>query len=783
MAKRKKNSKKKSKKTASKLDLAVITIMMFSILLGVLIYTKSGVVGVKLNDILGGIFGIMQYVLPVGGIAISIKLASEGSETLNSKMLQYFVCIISISIALSVMQISAGELQSGKELSEVVKDAYALGEQSKGGGAIGAVAAVPLAKLLGDIGAVIFCLGIAVILFVFTFGINLSEFISMIIEKLDDKREERILAKENEEKRNKKAEMLEKKKQAREEKMQERARIKAEKIAMAEKNKDLMDNQIKINFGGRILTEEDNPRGLKKYDHSNDNLEPLTKNSKNNIQPDVIENNLFKQEEEKKEDKKKEVLQLEHAVEVEDEHYEYPPVELLSKSKSKTLKGGAKALTDTATKLQKTLYSFGVSAKVENVSVGPAITRYELKPAEGVRVSKIANLADDIALNLAAETIRIEAPIPGKQAVGIEVPNKEKEAVHLREVLESKDFKENTSKLTIALGKDVAGNAQLADIAKMPHVLIAGSTGSGKSVCINTIITSIIYNAKPSEVKLVMVDPKVVELSVYNGIPHLLIPVVTDPKKAAGALAWAVQEMDDRYNKFATRGVRDLKGYNKAIEKEGEGGKLPQIVIIVDELADLMMVAAKDVEEAICRLAQKARAAGMHLVIATQRPSVDVITGLIKANIPSRIAFAVSSQVDSRTILDSVGAEKLLGKGDMLFFPASAPKPSRVQGAFVSDEEVEKIVDFVKSNGTATYSEDILESIENSNKTDKEISQEQENDDETDPFLMDAIQTVVETGQASTSFIQRKFKVGYARAGRIIDQMEERGIISGQKRK
>ena len=313
----------------------------------------------------------------------------------------------------------------------------------------------------------------------------------------------------------------------------------------------------------------------------------------------------------------------------------------------------------------------------------------------------------------------------------------------------------------------------------MPHVLIAGSTGSGKSVCINTIISSIIYNAKPSEVKLVMVDPKVVELSVYNGIPHLLIPVVTDPKKAAGALAWAVQEMDDRYNKFAQKGVRDLKGYNKAIEKEEGVGKLPQIVIIVDELADLMMVAAKDVEEAICRLAQKARAAGMHLVIATQRPSVDVITGLIKANIPSRIAFAVSSQVDSRTILDSVGAEKLLGKGDMLFFTSGAPKPLRVQGAFVSDEEVEKIVDFVKQNGTATYSEDILESIEKNNKTDKEIAQEADEDDETDPFLMDAIETVVETGQASTSFIQRRFKVGYARAGRIIDQMEERGIISG----
>ena len=614
----------------------------------------------------------------------------------------------------------------------------------------GAVAAVPLAKLLGDVGAVILCIGVAIILLVFTFGINLSDIIQMLVDKFEEKREERLerkeqLAKEYEEERETPAQ---KRKRLREER-----RAKAELAKLEKEEKSPMDNQIKINFGGRIVDEPP-------------------------MQPDVIDSNLFKDVEEQKEEKKKAVLQLEHAQIVEDEHYEYPPVELLSKAGKKTLKGGAKALTDTATRLQKTLYSFGVSAKVENVSVGPAITRYELKPAEGVRVSKIANLADDIALNLAAETIRIEAPIPGKQAVGIEVPNKEKEVVHFREVLDSPEFKQNKSKLTIALGKDVAGNVQLADIAKMPHVLIAGSTGSGKSVCINTIITSIIYNAKPSEVKFVMVDPKVVELSVYNGIPHLLIPVVTDPRKAAGALAWAVQEMDDRYNKFASKGVRDLKGYNKAIEKENEAGKLPQIVIIIDELADLMMVAKNDVEDAICRLAQKARAAGMHLVIATQRPSVDVITGLIKANVPSRIAFAVSSQVDSRTILDSVGAEKLLGKGDMLFFPSGAPKPSRIQGAFVSDDEVEKVVDFIKSNGTATYSEDILESIENSNKTDKEIAQETA-DDETDPFLMDAIQTVVETGQASTSFIQRRFKVGYARAGRIIDQMEERGIISG----
>ena len=773
---------KKRKKTASKNDVAIVVLIVLSILLAVLIYTKSGMIGAKLNEILGGMMGIMQYVLPIGIFAISIKLACDGTEELSSKMIQYGVFIVSLAVVFSVFQISSGELQSSKELSEVVKDAYFLGTQSKGGGAIGAVAAVPLAKLLGDIGAVILCIGIAAILLVFTFGINMSEIINVIVEKIEERKEEKLERKEQLQKK-RKDEIEETPSQKRKREKRERMlRREQERMKMLEEQeKNPMAEQIKINFGGRIVDGTEEKNGLKKYDHSGEDLEPLTRNSKKHkeeIQPDVLENNLFKQEEETKEEKKKEVLQLEHSMVVEDEHYEYPPLEILSKPSKKTLKGGAKALTDTATKLQKTLYSFGVSAKVENVSVGPAITRYELKPAEGVRVSKIANLADDIALNLAAETIRIEAPIPGKQAVGIEVPNKEKEAVHLREVLDSDEFKKNKSKLTVALGKDVAGNIQLADIAKMPHVLIAGSTGSGKSVCINTIITSIIYNAKPSEVKLVMVDPKVVELSVYNGIPHLLIPVVTDPRKAAGALAWAVQEMDDRYNKFAAKGVRDLKGYNHAIEKENEAGKLPQIVIIIDELADLMMVAAKEVEESICRLAQKARAAGMHLVIATQRPSVDVITGLIKANVPSRIAFAVSSQVDSRTILDSVGAEKLLGKGDMLFFPTGAPKPARVQGAFVSDDEVEKIVDFIKSNGTATYSEDILETIENSNKTDKEIAAQAE-DDDTDPFLMDAIQTVVETGQASTSFIQRRFKVGYARAGRIIDQMEERGVISG----
>ncbi|MBR0490458.1 MAG: DNA translocase FtsK [Clostridia bacterium] len=776
-------AKRKRKKTANKDNLTIVILIIVSILLGFLIYTKSGAIGQGLSEVLGGMMGVSRLFLPIGILGVAIKLACANNEYVTSKLVKFGIILISLSVVMSVFQISGGELNPNKEMGEAIKDAYYTGSQGNGGGALGALLAIPLAKLIGNVGTIILFIGVALVLAVNTFGINLAEMINILVEKHQDKAQV---------KHDEKVELREKQRAEREKIREQREIERAKKAELDKQNKEqrrmqLKDleidddenepEQIKINFGGKLLNGKDDKK-LKKFKHNADDLVPIGMEKKEH-QPDVIENNLFKQEEEQKEDKTKEVLQLEHTITVEDENYEYPPVEILSKGTNKGLKGGAKALTDTATKLQKTLYSFGVSAKVENVSVGPAITRYELKPAEGVRVSKIANLADDIALNLAAETIRIEAPIPGKQAVGIEVPNKEKQAVHLRDVLESSEFYDSNSKLTVALGKDVAGNIQLADIAKMPHVLIAGSTGSGKSVCINTIITSIIYKAKPSEVKLVMVDPKVVELSVYNGIPHLLIPVVTDPKKAAGALAWAVQEMDNRYNLFAQKGVRDLVGYNKAVERDEDGGKLPQIVIIVDELADLMMVAAKDVEESICRLAQKARAAGMHLVIATQRPSVDVITGLIKANVPSRIAFAVSSQVDSRTILDSVGAEKLLGKGDMLFFPAGAAKPSRVQGAFVSDDEVEKIVDFVKQNGTATYSEDILETIENSQKTDKEIAMEKDEEDETDPFLMDAIQTVVETGQASTSFIQRKFKVGYARAGRIIDQMEERGVISG----
>lgn len=424
--------------------------------------------------------------------------------------------------------------------------------------------------------------------------------------------------------------------------------------------------------------------------------------------------------------------------------------------------------------VKETLKNFNIEIDSCLATFGPTITRYEVSPKPGTKVSKIVNLSDDLALSLAARSIRIEAPVPGKSVIGIEVPNDKPQVVGLKEVITSEEFLNNPSSLAVGLGKEISGKPLIADLAKMPHLLVAGATGSGKSVCINTIITSLLYKSSPEEVKLLLIDPKVVELAHYNGIPHLLSPVVTDPKKASNALNWAVNEMNKRYQLFAENGVKDITGYNKKCED-----KMYKIVIIIDELADLMMACGNEVEDYICRLAQMARAAGMHLIIATQRPSVDVITGIIKANIPSRIAFAVSSQVDSRTILDQVGAEKLLGKGDMLFYPSGAPKPVRVQGAFVSDEEVEKIVSFVKSNGVATYNEDILETIENSNKTEKELVQEQEDDDGTDPFLMDAIDVVVETGQASTSFIQRKFKVGYARAGRIIDQMEERGVISG----
>ena len=472
--------------------------------------------------------------------------------------------------------------------------------------------------------------------------------------------------------------------------------------------------------------------------------------------------------------------------EVKNETYHTPPFSLLTRGK----KGGGDSdthLRETAGKLQDTLHSFGVNVTVTNVSCGPSVTRYELQPEQGVKVSKIVGLADDIKLNLAAADIRIEAPIAGKAAVGIEVPNKENSAVMLRDLLESTEFKNSASNVSFAVGRDIAGRCVVADIAKMPHLLIAGATGSGKSVCINTLIMSILYKASPDQVRLIMVDPKVVELSVYNGIPHLMIPVVTDPKKAAGALNWAVAEMTRRYQAFAEHQVRDMKGYNEKVsqmEPDENGNKpdtMPQIVIIVDELADLMMVAPGEVEESICRLAQLARAAGIHLVLATQRPSVNVITGLIKANMPSRIAFSVSSGVDSRTIIDMNGAEKLLGKGDMLFYPSGYQKPVRVQGAFVSDKEVQKVTDYLKDhNGDAAYSQEVVEHM-NSSAAGGNMISGSDSASERDAYFVDAGKLIIDKEKASIGMLQRMFKIGFNRAARIMDQLCEAGVVGPEE--
>lgn len=465
----------------------------------------------------------------------------------------------------------------------------------------------------------------------------------------------------------------------------------------------------------------------------------------------------------------------------EEEGYQYPPITLLKEPAAESGVSVKAELESTATKLVEVLRSFGVETKIVDISRGPTVTRYELQPCAGVKISKITNLADDIALNLAAAGVRIEAPIPNKAAVGIEVPNRVCNTVSVREIIESAAFTNSKSKLTVAMGKDIAGNPIVTDITKMPHGLIAGQTGSGKSVCINSIIMSILYKAAPDEVKMLMIDPKVVELGIYNGIPHLLVPVVTDPRKASGALGWAVTEMERRYHLFADNNVRDIVGFNRLCELDCDLQKLPQIVIIIDELADLMMTAPGEVEDSINRIAAKARAAGMHLLIATQRPSVDVVTGVIKANVPTRIAFAVASQIDSRTILDIGGAEKLLGRGDMLFNPVGASKPARLQGCFVSDEEVEAVVEYVKGNRSIEYSQEIQGEIDRLAAAQKKgkgtANDDGEGASDEDPMLNEAIKVVVEIGQASTSLLQRKLKLGYGRASRIIDQMEARGII------
>nr|WP_024834719.1 DNA translocase FtsK 4TM domain-containing protein [Ruminiclostridium josui] len=763
------------------------------------IFTKSmGVFGKGITNVMLGFLGVVAYVVPVVlivyGVAMIFKMDSHNFR----RRVIYFGILLVLLSAFIQVSVFDYEEYSGRGLFYSISKFYVDGKVLSGGGILGGLLSLPFLMTFQVLGTVIILTTISIIDVILLTNVSMAAFLKNVSlyfsnkmksanENRKLKKQERMEAQEeaendaevtedSEEKPNKKRKIINFKIE-RENRGKSANKIESEpenqetEVEAAEEETE----EFTVSLTGfndvadELVISDIKDAGLCPDTNSIDDLE-------SHSIPDENTDSQVSQPSETEtvdadESNQDEVVIPQTEIQ-KPRVYNYPSTDLLDSNKDdlnvKALKNVA---LEGAKKLEDTLKSFGVDARVINISRGPAVTRYEIQPSPGVKVSKIVNLADDIALNLAAAGVRIEAPIPGKAAVGIEVPNKEMSAVLLKDIIESREFSNHPSKLAFSVGKDISGETVVADIAKMPHLLVAGATGSGKSVCINSLIMSILFKASPEEVKLLMVDPKVVELGIYNGIPHLLIPVVTDPKKAAGALNWAVQEMVNRYKLFADKGVRDLKGYNTMLKANNEEGMLPHVVIIVDELADLMMVAPNDVEDAICRLAQMARAAGMHLVIATQRPSVDVITGVIKANIPSRISFAVSSQVDSRTILDMSGAEKLLGKGDMLFYPVGEPKPLRVKGSFVSDMEVERVVEFIKTQGYTSYDEDIIEKI-NDQATGKD-----ENPGDNDELLNQAIEMVVDAGQASVSLIQRKFKVGYSRAARIIDQMEARNIV------
>ena len=767
-----KNRKGKTRKAARTIGndmLGGIFIITGILLFVFLTFSNIGFLPNMLKSVAKGLFGNMALGFPIVFIFVGIHCIMADDKVFPSREFVKGIILVTL-LAAMLCAFCSSNLQLFDQTVKFIVDAYNMGALGNNmGGIIGSIIAGLCCEIIGSIATKVLLTCITFITTLVIFDISFRQFfhgvhnvgmyiyqgILRAIQTLFRKDEYDDFDEYDQEEMPLIPKKLSRKQKIEQERKQEEIARKMHENGSIDPDSKLRTNVEQIEFDFNKLG---------------------GKPSEMEIQGKQKRDEFFKAQREEKEDKSvKEVLTLDHTKHVEEDNYVFPPIELLNVPQQG--EGfDRKAIHATAVKLQRTLASFGVEAKVTNITKGPTVTRYELTPSTGVKVSKIVNLSDDIALNLAAKSIRIEAPIPGKAAVGIEVPNTVCESVSLREVIESETFRDHSSKLAFSIGKNAAGEIVVGDIAKMPHVLIAGATGSGKSVCINSIIVSVLYKAKPSEVKMILVDPKMVELSGYNGIPHLLIPVVTDPKKAAGALNWAVQEMVNRYNLFASKGVKDIKGYNKIVEKE-EGAKLPQIVIIIDELADLMMVAPNDVEDAICRLAQMARAAGMHLVIATQRPSVDVITGIIKANIPSRIAFTVSSQVDSRTILDMAGAEKLLGKGDMLYYPTGETKPLRMQGAFISEKEIEDIVEHIKSNVDVTYSEDIIESIEKANNKGK--TDDTEDADDADPILNEAIDLVMDMGQASASMLQRRFKIGFSRAGRIVDQMEARGLISG----
>lgn len=795
-------------------EIGLIVLFAVAIFLFVCNFGVAGVVGNTISNVMFGIFGLTAYVMPLAlFLMIAFGMVNSGNSIAVRKLVAGTFLVLMVG---GVCELFTGAPQAAE--SYQIKDIFlTCSEKHLGGGVIGGSIAFLLYRFLGLIGTVLVILVAVIISLVVLTDKSFVSGVKTGGRKVYERSREDA-AYRRERARARREEMEEEKKRREEERRLREEEKENEKILRMDKKVTgvMMDTSLADKKEESRTRDDIHEINLTDFEEQMEHVTVIDSQKEEQAQTDYdsipihgaydeIENSndeleeitgMYEEDEQEEDEKEKEkeiispATSSPTAITIQKERpikkYIFPPINKLVKGSGKA-GDSSKELKETAQRLQQTLQTFGVHVSITDISQGPAVTRFELQPEQGVKVSKIVGLSDDIKLNLAATDIRIEAPIPGKAAIGIEVPNKENSMVALRDLIESREFKEFPSNLAFAVGKDIAGKVVVTDIAKMPHMLIAGATGSGKSVCINTLIMSILYKAHPDDVKLIMVDPKVVELSVYNGIPHLLIPVVTDPKKASAALHWGVAEMTDRYQKFADFNVRDLKGYNRKVEAMKDKGdpqapaKMPQIVIIVDELADLMMVAPGEVEESICRLAQLARAAGIHLIIATQRPSVDVITGLIKANMPSRIAFSVSSGVDSRTILDMNGAEKLLGKGDMLFYPQGYSKPARVQGAFVSDKEVSDVVEFLKNQSLGNiYDSDLQDKISSYSGGTASGAAASEGS-ERDQYFEEAGKFIIEKDKASIGMLQRVFKIGFNRAARIMDQLCEAGVVGEEE--
>lgn len=795
-------------------EIGLIVLFAVAIFLFVCNFGVAGVVGNTISNVMFGIFGLTAYVMPLAlFLMIAFGMVNSGNSIAVRKLVAGTFLVLMIGV---VCELFTGAPQAAE--SYQIKDIFlTCSEKHLGGGVIGGSIAFLLYHFLGLIGTVLVILVAVIISLVVLTDKSFVSGVKTGGRKVYERSREDA-AYRRERARARREEMEEEKKRREEERRLREEERENEKILRMDKKVTgvMMDTSLADKKEESRTRDDIHEINLTDFEEQMEHVTVIDSQKEEQAQTDYdsipihgaydeIENSndeleeitgMYEEDEQEEDEKEKEkeiispATSSPTAITIQKERpikkYIFPPINKLVKGSGKA-GDSSRELKETAQRLQQTLQTFGVRVSITDISQGPAVTRFELQPEQGVKVSKIVGLSDDIKLNLAATDIRIEAPIPGKAAIGIEVPNKENSMVALRDLIESREFKEFPSNLAFAVGKDIAGKVVVTDIAKMPHMLIAGATGSGKSVCINTLIMSILYKAHPDDVKLIMVDPKVVELSVYNGIPHLLIPVVTDPKKASAALHWGVAEMTDRYQKFADFNVRDLKGYNRKVEAMKDKGdpqapaKMPQIVIIVDELADLMMVAPGEVEESICRLAQLARAAGIHLIIATQRPSVDVITGLIKANMPSRIAFSVSSGVDSRTILDMNGAEKLLGKGDMLFYPQGYSKPARVQGAFVSDKEVSDVVEFLKNQSLGNiYDSDLQDKISSYSGGTASGAAASEGS-ERDQYFEEAGKFIIEKDKASIGMLQRVFKIGFNRAARIMDQLCEAGVVGEEE--